>query len=109
MANIQDLADRVERLLLRHEELQRAHALLQQHLLTITQERDNLRSRLSAARLRIDVLLDRLPREPAQQGLEAPAAASARPTADRREPSGADEAPPGAPSTTAAQHARGES
>jgi len=65
MATIEDLADRVERLLLRHQELQRTHALLTTQLAAVTHERDNLRSRLNAARSRIDVLLQRLPREPA--------------------------------------------
>lgn len=61
MSKIEDLADRVERLLLRHEELKRTNALLQQQLDTVTGERDSLRSRLGAARARIDALLDRLP------------------------------------------------
>jgi chromosome segregation ATPase len=65
MATIEELADRVERLLLRHGELQRTNGLLQEQLGAITQERDHLRSRLNAARHRIDVLLERLPREPA--------------------------------------------
>lgn len=64
MATIEELAERVERLLLRHQELQRTNALLQTQLGTVTSERDNLRSRLNAARSRIDVLLQRLPREP---------------------------------------------
>ena len=65
MATIEDLADRVERLLVRHEELQRTNALLTTELAAVTGERDNLRSRLNAAKSRIDVLLQRLPREPA--------------------------------------------
>ena len=65
MATIEELADRVERLLLRHEELQRTNALLATQLEAVTHERDNLRSRLNAARHRIDVLLERLPQEPA--------------------------------------------
>ena len=65
MATIEELADRVERLLLRHQELQRTNALLTTQLDAVTSERDNLRSRLNAARSRIDVLLQRLPREPA--------------------------------------------
>ena len=65
MATIEELADRVERLLLRHEELQRTNALLATQLATVTNERDNLRSRLNAAKSRIDVLLQRLPRDPA--------------------------------------------
>jgi uncharacterized protein (TIGR02449 family) len=61
MSKIDDLADRVERLLLRHAELQRTNELLQQQLAAVTHERDSLRSRLGAARARIDALLDRLP------------------------------------------------
>ena len=61
MSQLQDLAERVERLLLRHQELQRTNALLEQQLAGVTQERDSLRSRLAAARARIDVLLERLP------------------------------------------------
>ena len=64
MATIEDLADRVERLLVRHEELQRTNALLTAQLGAVTNERDNLRSRLNAAKSRIDVLLQRLPLEP---------------------------------------------
>jgi cell division protein ZapB len=64
MSKIDELAERVERLLLRHGELQRTNALLQQQLTAVTHERDNLRSRLNAARNRIDVLLERLPRDP---------------------------------------------
>jgi cell division protein ZapB len=65
MSKIEELADRVERLLLRHEELQRTTALLEQQLSTVSHERDNLRSRLNAARSRIDALLERLPTDPA--------------------------------------------
>jgi len=64
MSRIEELAERVERLLLRHEEVQRTNALLREQLAAITHERDNLRSRLNAARSRIDVLLERLPRGP---------------------------------------------
>ncbi len=77
MSRIEELADRVERLLLRHEELQRTNALLTTQLAATAGERDNLRSRLNAARSRIDVLLERLPREPA---------AGAEPTADGAAP-----------------------
>jgi cell division protein ZapB len=61
MSKIEELADRVERLLLRHDELKRTNALLEQQMATVTHERDNLRSRLNAARTRIDALLERLP------------------------------------------------
>ena len=73
MSTIEDLAERVERLLLRHDEVQRTNALLRDQLATVTHERDNLRSRLNAARSRIDVLLDRLPREaePASPPIDA--------------------------------------
>ncbi len=61
MSRLPDLADRIERLLLRHEEQKRTNTLLEQQLRTVTDERDNLRSRLAAARARIDALIDRLP------------------------------------------------
>ena len=63
MSQIEELAARVERLLLRHEEVQRTNTLLREQLAATAHERDNLRSRLNAARSRIDVLLDRLPRD----------------------------------------------
>ena len=65
MSKIEELAERVERLLVRHQELQRTNALLVEQLQHVADERDNLRSRLNAARGRIDVLLERLPRDPA--------------------------------------------
>ena len=58
---IEQIADRVERLLLRHAELQRTNALLSTQLEAVTRERDSLKSRLSAARSRVDALLERLP------------------------------------------------
>ncbi|MEK8052572.1 cell division protein ZapB [Ideonella sp. DXS22W] len=73
MSRLEDLADRIERLVLRHEELKRTNALLQQQLDGVTGERDSLRSRLAAARARIDALLDRLPAEPAAAVPVAPA------------------------------------
>lgn len=60
---LEQLAERVERLLLRHGELQRTNALLHEQIEQLTRERDNLKSRLGAARSRIDALLDRLPQE----------------------------------------------
>ncbi|GAA4429612.1 DUF904 domain-containing protein [Acidovorax lacteus] len=59
--SIDQIAERVERLLLRHAELQRTNALLTEQVTALTQERDSLKSRLSAARARIDALLERLP------------------------------------------------
>ncbi|MDB5880209.1 MAG: hypothetical protein JWP43_87 [Ramlibacter sp.] len=55
------VAERVERLLVRYEELQRTNALLAEQLEVLTTDRDSLRSRLSAARARVDALLERLP------------------------------------------------
>ena len=63
---IDQIAERVERLLVRHEEVQRTNALLEQQVETVTHERDALKSRLAAARTRIDALLERLPAEPKQ-------------------------------------------
>ena len=59
---IDQVTDRVERLLLRHEELQRTNVLLTEQLSLLSQERDSLKSRLSAARARVDALLERLPK-----------------------------------------------
>ena len=64
MPTLTDLTERVERLLLRHQELKKTNELLQQELSAVNRERDNLRSRLAAARARIDALLERLPVEP---------------------------------------------
>ncbi|MDH4392212.1 MAG: cell division protein ZapB [Aquabacterium sp.] len=73
MSRLDDLAERIERLVLRQEELQRTNALLQSQLGAVTSERDNLRSRLSAARARIDALLDRLPADPVASATPAAA------------------------------------
>lgn len=66
MSTLDELADRIERLLLRHEELRRTNELLQQQLTQVSQERDSLRQRLNTARARIDALLEHLPADPAQ-------------------------------------------
>jgi cell division protein ZapB len=58
---IEQVAERVERLLVRYEELQRTNALLVAQVEVLTQERDSLKSRLSAARARVEALLERLP------------------------------------------------
>jgi len=65
MSNFEDLTERVERLLLRHEELKRTNALLEQQLAAVVSDRDSLRSRLAAARSRIDALIERLPAQAA--------------------------------------------
>ena len=59
--SLDHIAERVERLLVRHEELQRTNALLAEQVAALTQERDSLRSRLNAARARVDALIERLP------------------------------------------------
>ena len=68
MAKFEDLAERVDRLVVRHQELKRTSALISQQLVTVTNERDGLRSRLAAARARVDALLARLPAEPSMTG-----------------------------------------
>ena len=50
MSRLDELAERIERLALRHEELRRTNELLEQQLAAVTSERDSLRSRLAAAR-----------------------------------------------------------
>lgn len=61
MPTLEDLASRVEHLLVRHAELQRTQHLLQQQVLELTAERDALRGRLSNARSRLDALIARVP------------------------------------------------
>ena len=58
---LDSVLERVERLLVRYEEPKRTNDLLIDQVETLTQERDSLKSRLQAARSRIDGLLDRLP------------------------------------------------
>ncbi|MBA3058228.1 MAG: cell division protein ZapB [Gammaproteobacteria bacterium] len=72
-SQIDQIAERVERLLVRYEELQRTNALLSEQVNALSQERDSLKSRLSAARARVDALLQRLPDatvNPAPKGSE---------------------------------------
>jgi uncharacterized protein (TIGR02449 family) len=73
---IEQISERVERLLVRHEELRRTNGLLTGQVQALTHERDNLKSRLMAARARIDSLIDRLPAalptEPGEGGKEQP-------------------------------------
>jgi cell division protein ZapB len=61
MPYIEELTDKVERLLQRHEELLRTKTLLEQQVMTLLQERDQLRARLNTARSRIDDLIERCP------------------------------------------------
>jgi cell division protein ZapB len=55
------LIERVEHLLLRYQEMQRAQQLLQDELARVKQENESLHLRLSASRSRVDTLLERLP------------------------------------------------
>ena len=59
--SLDQITERVERLLVRYAEMQRTNALLSQQVLTLTQERDSLKSRLQTVRHRMDSLLERLP------------------------------------------------
>ena len=61
---IDQIAERVESLLVRHEEVQRNNGLLQDLVDALRREGDGLKSRLAAARTRLDALLERLPAEP---------------------------------------------
>ena len=63
-AQIDAVIERTERMLLRHEELTRTNALMQEQLNALGHERDMLKSRLAAARSRIDALIERLPEQP---------------------------------------------
>ena len=66
--HIDQVAERVERLLVRYAELQRTNSLLAEQVNLLTHERDSLKSRLGAARARVDALLERLPEPlPAQR------------------------------------------
>jgi cell division protein ZapB len=71
LSQIDQISERVERLLVRYEELTRTNALLYQQIDTLTQERDSLKSRLSAARARVDALLERLPDDGSGHSLKA--------------------------------------
>ena len=64
---LEQLSQRVERLLLRHEELQRSNALLQGELDACHRERDLLKMRLSAAKQRMDALIAGLPQPTPEQ------------------------------------------
>jgi FtsZ-binding cell division protein ZapB len=57
---IEQLTERVERLLVRYAELQRTNELLTDQVEELTTERDQLKQRLGAARARVDALLERI-------------------------------------------------
>jgi len=60
---IDQISERVNRLLVRHEELLRANQLLQQQVEALRQERDLLRLQSHAVRQRLDALIEQLPIE----------------------------------------------
>jgi len=64
---IDQIAERVERLLVRYAELQRTNALLSAQVDALSQERDSLKSRLGAARARVEALIERIPESAASQ------------------------------------------
>ena len=64
LSPLDQIAERVERLLVRHEQLQRTNELMAEQVAALTQERDSLRSRLQATRARVDSLIERLPTLP---------------------------------------------
>ena len=61
MHSLDQVAERVELLLQRYAQLQRTNGMLSEQVCALTQERDSLKSRLSAARQRVDALIERLP------------------------------------------------
>jgi cell division protein ZapB len=74
---LDQLSERVERLLVRHLELQRTNTLLTEQVTALTHERDSLKSRLGAARARVDALLERLPEVMASESVNESAKESA--------------------------------
>jgi hypothetical protein len=60
---LENIFDRVERLLLRHEELKRTNVLLEEQVAQLVLERDSMKSRLNTAKIRVESLLERLPSE----------------------------------------------
>ena len=66
-SQIDQISERVERLLLRYAEVRRTNVLLTAQLEALAQDRDSLKSRLAAARARVDALIERLPPPPVSQ------------------------------------------
>lgn len=58
---VEQIAERVERLVLRHEALLSSYAQLREEAGALLLERDSLKSRLAASRARVEALLGRLP------------------------------------------------
>ena len=72
MSSLQELADRVERLLLRHDELKRTVELLERQLDSVAHERDSARAGGAGARPRIAAGRARLPDDAAAGAGGAP-------------------------------------
>ena len=70
-SHIEQITERVERLLLRYDELNRTNALLAEQVQAVSLERDSLKSRLSAARSRVEALLERLPESAERHSVNA--------------------------------------
>jgi cell division protein ZapB len=66
---IDPFREKIERLLLRHDESRRTVALLQEQVSQLIVERDNLQSRLLVASQRIESVLQRLPAATAIEAL----------------------------------------
>ena len=60
---LENIFERVDRLLVRHEELKRTNILLEEQVAQLIQERDSMKTRLQTAKTRVESLLDRLPAE----------------------------------------------
>ena len=60
---LENIFERVDRLLVRHEELKRTNVLLEEQVAKFIQERDSMKTRLQTAKTRVESLLDRLPAE----------------------------------------------
>ncbi|MGP1517578.1 MAG: DUF904 domain-containing protein [Ottowia sp.] len=69
-ALLAQVIDRANRLLERHAELRQTNALLNLQVQSLTQERDSLQSRLTAARARNEELLVQIARQSAQPSRE---------------------------------------
>ena len=69
-ALLTQVIDRANRLLERHAELRQTNALLNLQVQSLTQERDSLQSRLTAARARNEELLVQIARQSAQPSRE---------------------------------------
>lgn len=69
-ALLTQVIDRANRLLERHAELRQINALLNLQVQSLTQERDSLQSRLTAARARNEELLVQIARQSAHSSRE---------------------------------------